>query len=169
LSGFAAWSLVSIACLVLSLHLLLQEFPALRARWRGLVLLVLAFPPLYFGLIDGENAAVSLLLYVLICRALRRGDGSWQAGVWAGLGLFKPQLFVVFPIVFVAIRKLACPGRFRRHRWLSGHRIRRTVVLVGVDGMQAWLRILVEPESRNALANAWRMASLKSFFETLLL
>ena len=33
-----------------------------RERWRGLVVLVLAFPPVYFGLIDGENAIISLLL-----------------------------------------------------------------------------------------------------------
>src|SRR5438445_11681655 len=34
--------------------------------------------------------------------------------------------------------------------------------------MQAWLRILIEPETGNATANAWRMASLKSFFDVLL-
>jgi len=32
--------------------------------------------------------------------------------------------------------------------------------------MQSWLRILIEPESGNA--SAWRMASLKSFFDVLL-
>jgi hypothetical protein len=34
--------------------------------------------------------------------------------------------------------------------------------------MQAWLRILLEPESANATVNAWRMLSLKSFFDLLL-
>jgi hypothetical protein len=34
--------------------------------------------------------------------------------------------------------------------------------------VQSWVRILVEPESSNALANGWRMASLKAFFDQLL-
>src|SRR5581483_171785 len=86
LPGFAVFSLLSLACLGLSLSLLTQEVPWLRARWRGLLIFVLAFPPVYFGLIDGENATLSLLLYVLIARTLTR-DRSWQAGVWAALGL----------------------------------------------------------------------------------
>jgi hypothetical protein len=34
--------------------------------------------------------------------------------------------------------------------------------------MLGWLRILIEPETGNATVNAWRMASLKSFFGALL-
>ena len=57
--------------LVLGDALLLGEAPRLRERRRGLVVLVVAFPPVYFGLIDGENAVISLLLYVLIYRLPR--------------------------------------------------------------------------------------------------
>ena len=38
---------------------------------------------------------------------------------------------------------------------------------IGERTLSAWLRILLEPESANARANAWRMASLKSFFDLL--
>ncbi|TME35142.1 MAG: hypothetical protein E6I75_12735, partial [Chloroflexi bacterium] len=62
--------------------LLLGDTPRLRERWRGLVVLVLAFPPVYFGLIDGENAIISLLLYALIYRAVAHKQDR-AAGIWS--------------------------------------------------------------------------------------
>ena len=164
LPAFGVYALICLACLGLAIRLLLQELPWLRARWRGLVVLVLAFPPVYFGLIDGENATVSLLLYVLIYRALARGNAR-AAGIWAALGLFKPQLFFVFPLVFLATR------RWRALAWyaaVAALLLGASLALVGPAGMAAWLRILVEPETGNATVNGWRMASLKSFFDALL-
>jgi hypothetical protein len=164
LPGFLVWTLVSLACLFVALWLLVREVPSLKPRWRGLVILVFAFAPVYFGVIDGENATVSLLLYVLMYRALVR-DESELAGLWAGLGLFKPQLFIVFPIVFVATRRwralLSCALTALVLATLS-------LAMAGPAGLQQWLRILIEPESGNALANAWRMASLKSLLDVLL-
>jgi hypothetical protein len=118
----------------------------------------------YFGLIDGENATVSLLLYALIYRAfVRRQD--LLLGVWGALGLFKPQLFFVFPLVFMFTR------RWRSLAWYAATALVLfgiSFALVGAEGLQAWARILLEPESGNALANGWRMASLKSFLDALL-
>lgn len=159
----AIWTLLSLACLATALWLLLKEVPQLRPRWPGLTLLALAFPPVYFSLVDGENALLSLLLYVLIYRALRRDQA--RAGVWAALGLFKPQLFFLFPLIFVATR---------RWRMLATYAVTAVVLagisaaLVGPAGLQAWLSTIVDAESGNAAANAWRMASLKSFFDVLL-
>ncbi len=164
LSGFAVWSLLSLGFLALSLKLLLDEHPPLRARWFGVLVFVIAFPPVYFGLIDGENATLSLLLYALIFRAFpRRQDRS--LGVWVALGLFKPQLFFVWPLVLVVSR-----------RWLALFSyvvttmalLSLSLVLVGADGLQAWVRILLEPEGGNAVVNGWRMVSAKSFFDALL-
>jgi hypothetical protein len=164
LQGFVVWAVLSLACLGLAIKLLLDEVPSLRRRWVGVLIFVFAFAPVYFGLIDGENATVSLLLYVLIYRAFARGQDR-ALGVWAALGLFKPQLFLVFPLVFLITR---------RWRSLATYALTALVLfaisfaVVGVDGMQAWLRVLVEHESGNALANGWRMASAKSFFDALL-
>lgn len=164
LPGFATWSLLSMVCLGVALAVLLAEAPGLRPRWRGLLILVLAFPPVYFGVIDGENAIVSLLLFALIFRALARGQDR-ALGVWSALGLFKPQLFFVFPLIFVATR---------RWRALGAYLVTAVVlfgvslVLVGVDGIEAWLRILLEPEGGNATVNGWRMASAKAFLDALL-
>jgi alpha-1,2-mannosyltransferase len=162
--GFAVWFIVSSVCLAVALWLLLDEVPELRRRWRGLVAIVLAFAPVYFGLIDGENATLSLLLYVLIYRALVR-DQPGLAGMWAAFGLFKPQLFVVFPLVFVARRSWRALLTYSVTALALGA---VSLALVGVAGLQAWLRILLEPEAGNAMANAWRMASVKSFFDVLL-
>jgi hypothetical protein len=168
LPAFAGYTVLSLAALGAALWLLLEEAPAFRWRWRGLVILVFAFPAVYFGLIDGENATFSLLLYVLIYRALRsRNEGKasgTSAGVWAALGLFKPQLFLLFPLLFLLRRQW---------RALLAYAITAVVLAlislaaVGPQGMQGWPRILLEMESANATANAWRMASLKTFFEQL--
>ena len=86
LPGFAVWFALSLAMLAFALWLALREVPWLASRWRGQVVLVAAFPPVYFGLIDGENAVVSLLLYVLIYRSFVR-DENRAMGAWAAFGL----------------------------------------------------------------------------------
>jgi hypothetical protein len=159
----AVWTLVSLGCLGVALWLLFEEMPHLKQRRHGLVVLVFAFAPVFFGLIGGQTAAVSLLLYVLIYRALVR-DQDELVAVWAALGLFKPQLFIVFPLVLLA-----------RQSWRALLVYALTALglaavslaLVETEGLAAWVRILIEPESGQVLVNAWRMVSLRSFLEIL--
>jgi alpha-1,2-mannosyltransferase len=164
LPSLALYSALSMACLVAAVWLLLDTLPAVRRRWRGLAAVIFAFGPVYFGLIDGENATLSLLLYVLIYRSLRRGDDR-AAGVWAALGLFKPQLFVVFPLIFVASRRWPALWSYVA---VSLCLALVSVAVVGPQGVQAWVRTLVDSEGGNATANAWRMHSIKSFLDLLL-
>lgn len=164
LPSAAVYTLLSGATLALAVYLLLDEVPPLRRRWRGLAAVVFAFPPVYFGLINGENASQSVLLYVLLYRALRSGHQS-RAGFWAAMGLFKPQLFLLFPLLFLVT------GRWRAlTAYVSTAALLAAacIALVGAAGLTAWLRILVDMESGNAARNAWRMVSLKSFFDQLL-
>jgi Glycosyltransferase family 87 len=162
--GFTVWSLISMGCLVAAVLLVLAETRSRQPGVAGSLLLVCAFGPVFFGLINGQNATVSLLLYALMYRALVR-DKPRAAGVWAALGLFKPQLFFVFPLVFLVSR---------RWRALAAYTVTAaglavlSVALVGVDGVQGWLRILVDMETGNATRNLWRMHSLKAFFDALL-
>jgi len=70
--GFIIWTLFSLGCLGLAIWLLLKdvdgaerttarlrdagaEVPELKPRWRGLLVLVFAFAPVFFGLIDGRT------------------------------------------------------------------------------------------------------------------
>jgi hypothetical protein len=138
--------------------------PGMTGRWRGLALIAFAFGPIYFGLIDGQNSTVSLLLFMLMYRSLVRGNDR-AAGVWAALGLFKPQLFIVFPLVFLASQRWRALASYAVTALVLGG---ISVATVGVDGMVGWLRILFEMEAGNAHSNAWRMHSLKAFFDLLL-
>jgi hypothetical protein len=146
------------------LWLLSAEVPQVKQRWRGLLILVFAFAPVFFGLIDGENATVSLLLYVLIYRALLR-DQDHLVALWAALGLFKPQLFCVFPLVLLARRSWSA---LLLYGLTAGVLAVISLFLVGGAGLATWLRIVIEPESGQVVVNTWRMVSLKSFLDTLL-
>src|SRR5262249_31486034 len=161
--SFAVWSRVSVAILLIAVRLLTDLVPGMAGRWRGLALIAFAFGPTYFGLIDGQNSALSLLLFVLIYRALTRHEDP-LAGVLAALGLFKPQLFFVFPLLFLAARRWQA---FATYAITAVALAAVSLALVGVEGMQGWLRILLDMESDNALKNAWRMHSLKGFFDLL--
>src|SRR5207245_1781621 len=87
------------------------------------------------------------------------------AGLWAALGLFKPQLFLVFPIVFAASRRWRALGAYCA---VSAVLIVVSLAIVGIDGLWEWPRQILENEAGNALKNAYRMHSLKAFFDLLL-
>jgi uncharacterized membrane protein (UPF0127 family) len=162
--SFVVWSLLNLACLVAALWLALRTLPALRPHWRAIGVVALTFAPVYRGLIGGQNADLSLLLYVLIYRAIRSGREP-QAGLYAALGLFKPQLFLVFPLVFAASRRWRALGTYCL---VASMLAAASFALVGVDGVWAWSRVILEHEPGNALKNAYRMHSLKAFFDLLL-
>src|SRR5207244_9132129 len=71
----------------------------------------------------------------------------------------------IFPLIFLASRRWHA---LVAYGLTAAALFALSVAVVGPAGMQAWLRILIEPETGNATANAWRMASLKSFFDVLL-
>jgi hypothetical protein len=164
LPSFAIWSALSLACLAAAIWLALAELPSVRPHWRALGVLVLTFEPVYRGLISGQNADLSLLLYALIYRSIRAGREP-AAGFWAALGLFKPQLFLVFPIVFAASRRWRALGTYAL---VAAGLALISLAVVGVDGLWAWSRVILDHEGGNAVKNGYRMHSLKAFFDLLL-
>jgi alpha-1,2-mannosyltransferase len=164
LPSFALWSGLNLAGLGLAVWLALDDAAQLRRHWRAIAILVLTFEPVYRGLIGGQNGAVSLLLYVLIYRAIRAGREP-AAGAWAALGLFKPQLFLVFPIVFAASRRWRALATYGL---VAAGLATVSVAIVGIDGLLAWSRVILDHEGGNAVKNAYRMHSLKAFFDLLL-
>lgn len=163
--SYAAWSLVSIACLATAIWLLLGMV-GLRDRWRAVACIVFGFAPVYLGLVGGQNSSVALLLYVLIYRALSRGRYG-AAGAWAALGLFKPQLFLLFPLLFLVTRRWRALGTYCTVAAVLGL---VSIVIVGPDGVVSWVHILFSNnlEAGIALKQGFRMHSLKSFFDLLL-
>lgn len=166
IAGFVLYTLVSLALLVLAVWLLLRDdsLVALRSRWRGLMVLIVAFPAVFFGLIDGENATLSLLVSVALYRGLRRGQAG-RVGAYAALGLFKPQMFAIWPLFFVARRawhSLIVYGVTAAGLALI------SLLVVGPHGLGQWWHTIVDLEASNSAATAWRMVSLKAFFEALL-
>ena len=162
--SFVVWSMFNIACLGYAIWLALNMLPGLRAHWRAIGVIAFSFVPVYRGLVGGQNVGLSLLLYVLIYRAMCAGRVP-AAGFWAALGLFKPQLFLVFPIVFAASRRWRALATYCA---VGVVLMIVSLAIVGVDGLWAWPRQILENEAGNALKNAYRMHSLKAFFDLLL-
>jgi hypothetical protein len=162
--SFVVWSLFNIACLGYAMWLAIRMLPGLRSHWRAIGVIGLSFLPVYRGLVGGQSIGLSLLLYVLIYRAMNKGRAP-AAGLWAALGLFKPQLFVVFPIVFVASRRWRALGTYCA---VGVVLMIVSLAIVGVEGVWEWARQILDNEAGNALKNAYRMHSLKAFFDLLL-
>ncbi len=138
--SFVVWSVLSLAMFVVALRLLCDVVPGMEGRWRGLTVVAFAFAPVYFGLIDGQNSMLALLLFVVLYRSLLRGEDR-LAGVVAALGLFKPQLFFVFPLLFLVSRRWQALGAYVVTALVLAL---ISFAVVGVDGMYGWLRILLD-------------------------
>jgi alpha-1,2-mannosyltransferase len=163
--SFVAWTLVNVAALATAVWLALG-LVGLRRRWRAIACIVFGFAPVYLGLVGGQNSSLGLLLYVLIYRALLR-DREREAGLFAALGLFKPQLFVIFPLLFAASRRW---GALIAYGGVAAFLGVLSVLLVGVDGLTSWGHVLFSNnlEAGIALKQGFRMHSLKSFFDLLI-
>ena len=70
-----------------------------------LVLVALAFVPVFLTLLQGQDSILVLLFYSLAFVALREG-ADFRAGCWLGLGLIKPHLVLPFvAIMFLRGRR----------------------------------------------------------------
>src|SRR5271165_2050682 len=65
----------------------------------------LAFFPVAYAIMQGQDSILLLGLYCLAYAALRRGR-DLQAGIWLGLGLFKFHLVLPFVVTLLLRRRL---------------------------------------------------------------
>ena len=115
---------------------------------------------------SGQDTAISLLLWSTgVALALARRDAA--AGLVMSLGLFKPQLFVLPPLMFLALRRKRAIGA-----WIAGALAQAalTLVVFGPSALQGWRRILQSPEYLVFLRvdRAMRMTSLMPFIDSIL-
>jgi len=95
-AAFIFWDLLNLAMLMaLPFLLRSQLFSPLDFSWPLWVAATLAFFPVFFALLQGQDSILLLFLYTLGFVELAKGNDE-RAGGWLGLGLFKPQLVVPF-------------------------------------------------------------------------
>jgi len=167
LASAAAWTMTSIAMLLAALKLARPLAPNIpEAQWRMIMLVCFASQPVLELLGAGQDSAFSLLVWVAGTRLiLARRDVL--AGVVFALGLCKPQLFVLVPVVLLAQR------RYRSFAaWLSTALALAfiSIKMVGVDGVRNWLALPFQDAYREAVqvGQAWKMQGLPSFVTALM-
>ena len=161
------WTVFSACCLVAALWLMRPIAPNLfDMHLLMVVLLMVATQPVLELLGSGQDSGLSLLLWIAGMRLmLARRDAS--AGVVFALGLFKPQQFLLVPIVLLVQR------RFRAlTAWLVATLVLAiaSVAVVGVSGVVAWLRLPFSDLYNTAVQidQAWKMQSLPALVSTAL-
>lgn len=166
LVGAATWTALSVALLALSVYLLWPVVPRLHRHGFGLVLLLaFATPPALDLLGSEQDTAISLFLLAAGLRLLL-ADRELAAGAVLGLGLFKPQLFILMPVLLVAQRRWRALASWSAVALvLTG----ASLALVGPDGARAYVRLLTSDVYRQGIAAdlSWKMLSLPAFVRSL--
>ena len=167
LVGMVAWVAISAALIVASLTWLWPMVPRLESGGLGLALLVtLSAQPTIELLESGQDSALSLALLAAGLRSLwSRRDGT--AGALLGLGVFKPQLFVLFPVLFLAARRWRALAA-----WLTVAAGLTLVSLacVGEPGVRDYWALLESATYREGIASAlrWKMQSIPALVAAVL-
>jgi hypothetical protein len=157
----AAWTCVTLALLFLSARTIRTLTPSLPRSHRDVMLVAaMASQPVIQLLGSGQDTAISLLLWSSgVALALERRDAA--AGLVMSLGLFKPQLFVLPPLMFLALRRKRAIGA-----WVTGALAQAalTLVVFGPSALQGWWRILQSPEYRvfRRRSGCWLVARRRS-------
>jgi hypothetical protein len=103
--AFVLWDLTNLAMLAALPFLLRPHLPKLRKySWPLWVLVSLAFSPIFFALLQGQDSILLLFLYALAFVCLRKNNSA-AAGVWLALGLFKFHLVLPFVILLLVQKK----------------------------------------------------------------
>ena len=149
------WTLVSLGML-LGAALSMPRMPRAGSRFRDTLLATLAFFPVWYCLLQGQDSILLMLLFALSFWLWKRGRDD-AAGFALAMGLFRPQL--VLPFVLVAV--LAGKWKFTRG-FIPGAVLVLLVStsVVGVHGMADYARILMSQGtqgSASALAQQWQI------------
>ncbi len=167
LAAAALWTALTILLLWLSLHLLWPLLPNLHRHGFGLaVVLAFSTQPVFELLGDGQDSAISLLLLAGGLRLLL-GRHDVLAGGVLGLGVFKPQLFLVIPVLLLVQRR----GRALAS-WVTVALALALISLamVGARGVHAYLSLLTSEAYRLGIVDGlgWKMQSAIGFVRALL-
>jgi hypothetical protein len=149
------WTLLSVAMLAF-VALMMRDLWPDTASFGLTLLTILAFFPVWYCLLQGQDSVLLLLLFALSFWLYRR-ERDDLAGFVLALGLFRPQL--VLPFAFVMF--LAGKWRFLRGL-IPGvlFVVALSVWIVGFHGMADYTRILISQgtqSSANTLVEQWHV------------
>jgi hypothetical protein len=153
------WIAASLGFFVGALRVLWPLIPGLHAvGFRRVMLVAFSALPVIECLQTGQDSLLSLLMIALAIRWLLEGN-ELAAGTVIGLGMYKPQLFILFPFVLLAQRRWRALIAFgATASALAGI----SLALTGLSGIGQYARLLRSDEYvlGIAQAGAWHMISL---------
>lgn len=149
------WTLVSLGMLV-GVTQLMRSVPPTGLSFRVTLLTTLAFFPVWYCLLQGQDSILQVFLFALSFWLWRRGRED-AAGFALAMGLFRPQLALPFALVAL----LAGKWKFIRG-FIPGAALVLLLSLgvVGVHGMADYARVLMSQGtqgSASALAQQWQV------------
>lgn len=95
------WVAKSLLLFFLCVFLVWRFCPNLRAYPTPVVLLAIAFPPLFHCFVRGQLSMLLVACFTVAFFAFRAGH-DWLAGLALGLLVFKPQFLVAIPLILLA-------------------------------------------------------------------
>jgi Glycosyltransferase family 87 len=152
------WTAISLGVLSACVSRMGEFCATLWATERRLIILVIAASyPVFELLGGGQDSALSLAVWMAGMHLIARNRDATAGAVFA-LGLIKPQLVVLVPVVFLAQRRWRALAAFAVTGALI---ILGGVALVGWDGMTAWLDAIGSPLYAHevTVGQSWKMAS----------
>ena len=105
--AFLLWALLNVALIFTAMSLIRPYAPLLREWPAALIgLASLAFFPIFFALLQGQDAILLLFFYALTFVALKN-NSFFSAGAWLACGLFKFHLVLPFLLLMLVLQKTA--------------------------------------------------------------
>jgi hypothetical protein len=105
LAAYFSWAAVNAALLLLLYSLLKPQFTFVRQRsLASWMFLLMAYFPLFFTILQGQDSIVLLVLYAVVFLCMKRN--SWfLAGGSLALGLFRLHLVLPFVAIMLLLKK----------------------------------------------------------------
>ncbi len=105
LPAYCLWFVINVLLLIGSIYRVRSYLPTLTCNFRPILILApLAFYPIAYALLQGQDSILLMALYFLAYAELRGGH-DLRAGAYLGLGLFKFHLILPFAFMLLLRRR----------------------------------------------------------------
>lgn len=155
----AVWMVVAGSALAAAVVILMRTVSLPGAlSWPRLLVPIIGSYPILELVGSGQDTGLVLLL-VLLGWWLLRGGHDILAGSVLALGLMKPHLIALVPVLLLVHRRWRALAAFIV---AAGALLGASVLLVGRDGVLAWLQISGDPTFTTEVqaAQAWKQVSI---------